>query len=239
LVPLTKKWGGSILKNAGFETEEQLVQAIAASIRRARSRQYRAEFEVDAGVGIADIVLSKRAPSSSKALKALSSISPRVAVLLDGGIGASIHSLDELAACVGVSRSSAKRLLGQLQASKLARPSKDGFALVTVSNLPYERIIAVEAKLSSWQRALIQAYRNLQFADESWVVLDHKFARAAIAQIEKFQASGVGLASLSRYQGLLIHCAAHTAGPVSTGKRWQAQAVLAARVAEKIASKRL
>ncbi|GKS89669.1 helix-turn-helix domain-containing protein [Acidovorax sp. SUPP2539] len=222
-----------ILKNAGFETEEQLVQAIAASIRRARSRQYKVEFEVDAGVGIADLVLSKRTPSSSKALRALASISPRVAVLLDGSIGASIHSLDELAACVGVSRSSAHRLLGQLLASGLARPSKDGFALVAVSTPPYGRIIAVEAKLSSWQRALIQAYRNLQFADESWVVMDHKFARAAIAQIERFKASGVGLASLSRPQGLFIHCSAHSAGPVSTGKRWQAQAVLAARATGK------
>lgn len=228
-----------MLKNAGFDTEEQLVQAIAASIRRARSRQYKAEFEVDAGVGIADIVLSKRTPNSSKALKSLASISPRIGVLLDGGIGGSIHSLDDLAAFVGVSRSSAQRLLGQLLASGLARPSNNGFALATVSNPPYERIIAVEAKLSSWQRALIQAYRNLQFADESWVVMDHKFARAAIAQVERFKTSGVGLASLSRAQGLFIHCAAHTAGPVSTGKRWQAQAVLAARAARKVASQRL
>lgn len=220
------------MKNDAFDTEEQLVKAIAAAIRRTGRRIYKVEFEVDAGVGIADIVLAKRNVNSTKALRALASISPRVAVLLDGGIGASIHTVDELADCVGVSQPSARKLLGQLFAFELARPTAEGFSLVSVSSPPYERIIAVEAKLSSWQRALVQAYRNLQFADESWVVLDHKYARAAVAQIDRFKASGVGLSSVSRSSGLFIHCAAQSAGPVSVGKRWQAQAVLAARTAK-------
>lgn len=114
-------------------------------------------------------------------------------------------------------------------AAGLARPTASGFAIVTITNPPYERIVAVEAKLNSWQKALVQAYRNLQFADESWVVLDHKFVASAITQIERFKVSGVGLASVSKVSGLLIHCAAITAGPVSLGKRWQAQAALAVR----------
>lgn len=218
-----------ILSNAGFDSEEQLVQALTACIKRARNRQYKMQFELDAGVGVADIVLSKRAPNSSRALKALAGIPQRVAVLLDGDIGRSISSVDTLAACVGISKYGAQRLLGQLLAAGLARPTASGFSIVTVATPPYERIIAVEAKLSSWQRALVQAYRNLQFADESWVVLDNKFARAATAQIERFQISGVGLASVSKASGLFIHCAASNAGPVSIGKRWQAQAVVASR----------
>lgn len=218
-----------ILRSAGFGSEEQLVQALTTCIRRARNRQYKIEFELDAGVGIADIVLTKRTPKSSRALKALASIPQRVAVLLNGSVGRSVNSVDSLAACVGLSQSGARRLLGHLLTVGLARPTTSGFAIVTINDLPYERIIAVEAKLSSWQRALVQAYRNLQFADESWVVLDHKFVPAAIAQIERFQASGVGLASVNKVSGLLIHCAASSSGPVSVGKRWQAQAVLASR----------
>ena len=218
-----------ILSSAGFDSEEQLVQALAACIRRTRNRQYKIDFELDAGVGIADIVLSKRTPRSSRALKALASISPRVAVLLNGSVGHSVRSVDSLAACAGISHTGAQRLFGQLLAADLVRRTASGFAIVTINNPPYERIVAVEAKLSSWQRALVQAYRNLQFADESWVVLDHKFLPAAIAQIERFQVSGVGLASVSKVSGLLIHCAATNAGPVSLGKRWQAQAALASR----------
>jgi hypothetical protein len=81
---------------------------------------------------------------------------------------------------------------------------------------------------------LVQAHRNLQFADESWVVLDHAYLRPALAQVDRFKSAGVGLASLDRLtRGLLIHVPAASAGPVSMTKRWQAQAVLAARAASR------
>lgn len=206
-----------------------MVQAILDCIKRARRKEYRVECEVDAGVGIADIVLCKRARNSSGALRALAEITPRLAVLLDGGVGASVTSISELAACIGASKSSAQRLLSQLYATGLARPTTAGFAIARVSTPPFQRIIAVEAKISNWQHALVQAYRNLQFADESWVVLDHRFSRPAIAQVDRFKASGVGFASIDRTLGLFIHHTAFSSGPVSLGKRWQAQAVLASR----------
>ena len=99
----------------------------------------------------------------------------------------------------------------------------------TVESPPYDRLIAVEAKISHWQGVWVQAYRNLQFADESWVVLDHVYVRPALAQMARFAAAGVGLASMDREGGLFIHHAAPTQGPMSPAKRWQAQAVLASR----------
>ena len=108
--------------------------------------------------------------------------------------------------------------------------TRDSLDLATVKTPPFERLIAIEAKISDWQRVLVQAYRNLQFADESWVVLDHTYIRPAIAQLERFKAAGVGLASIDRNRGLFIHHDAPVQGPVSLGKRWQAQAVLASRV---------
>ncbi len=206
-----------------------MVQAILECIKRARNRDYRVECEVDAGVGIADIVLCKRARNSSRALRALAGITPRLAVLLDREVGTSVTSIGELAACIGASKSSAQRLLSQLYAAGLARPTSIGFAIASVATPPFQKIIAVEAKLSNWQHALVQAYRNFQFADESWVVLDHRFARPAIAQIDRFKTSGVGLVSIDRALGLFVHHTADNSGPVSLGKRWQAQAVLASR----------
>jgi hypothetical protein len=219
-----------ILRRRSFDSEEQLVRAIVACTKRARRHEYRTELEVDAGVGIADLVLTKRAARSTEALKALGSVSPRLAVLLSPAIGDSIKSGISLATNLGTSHAAARRVIAQLAVAGVAKKSGDALELFTVKTPPFERLIAVEAKLSDWQRVLIQAYRNLQFADESWVVLDHAFIRPAMAQLERFKVAGVGLASIDSEQGLFVHHAAASQGPVSLGKRWQAQAVLASRV---------
>lgn len=217
------------LKSVGFASEEQLVKAIVACTRRARRHDYRVEAEVDAGVGIADLVLAKRSSRSTAALRALGSMKPRLAVLLSRTVGDAITTRDALASTIGSSSAAAQRLLTQLTSAGLASGNASDLRLATISTLPFERLIAVEAKVSEWQRVLVQAYRNLQFADESWVVLDHAYIRPAIAQLDRFKVSGVGLASVDRAQGLFIHLAAESTGPMSVGKRWQAQAVLAAR----------
>lgn len=206
------------------------MQAIVACTRRARRREYRAELEVDAGVGIADLILTKRAPRSTEGLRALGSVSPRLAVLLSRELSGSIKNRQALAASLGTSEGAAQRVIATLSAAGVATQTRDSLELTTVKSLPFERLIAVEAKISDWQRVLVQAYRNLQFADESWVVLDHAYIRPAISQLERFQVAGVGLASIDRNRGLFIHQGATARGPVSLGKRWQAQAVLASRV---------
>jgi hypothetical protein len=205
------------------------VKAIIACTARARCREYRVELEVDAGVGVADLVLAKRSPRSTEALRAAAMVSPRIAVLLSHGVGDAIKNRSELAAFLGTSEGAAQRVIARLSAAGIAKQSRDSLTISCLRAPPFERLIAVEAKISDWQRVLVQAYRNLQFADESWVVLDHAFARPAIAQLERFRIAGVGLASLERGQGLFIHHGAATHGPMSPAKRWQAQAVLSFR----------
>lgn len=217
------------MKSIGFESEAALVKDIIACVARARRPGYRVELEVDAGVGIADLVLAKRSPRSTKALRAAAMVSPRIAVLLKQGVGDAIKSRAELAAFLGASEGAAQRVIAQLSEAGVATQSKDSLTISGLKAPPFERLIAVEAKISDWQRVLVQAYRNLQFADESWVVLDHAFARPAIAQLERFRLAGVGLATIKREQGLLIHHTAGTQGPMSLAKRWHAQSVLSTR----------
>ncbi len=225
------------MRSTGFESETALVKAIIACAARARRQEYRVELEVDAGVGVADLVLAKRSPRSTKALRAAAMVSPRLAILLRQGVGDSIKSRAELAAFLGTSEGAAQRVLSQLSAAGVVAKTRDSLSISGLRTPPFERLIAVEAKISDWQRVLVQAFRNLQFADESWVVLDHAFVRPAIAQLDRFRVAGVGLASIERGQGLFIHHAAATQGPMSPAKRWQAQAVLSSRViARKIAS---
>jgi hypothetical protein len=184
---------------------------------------------VDAGVGVADIVLTKRSPRSTVALRAAAMVPPRLAIILRQGVGDAIKSRADLATFLGTSEGAAQRAIAQLSAAGVVKQSRVSLTISTLRTPPFERLIAVEAKLSDWQRVLIQAYRNLQFADESWVVLDHAYVRPAIAQLERFRAAGVGLASVEREQGLFIHNAASTEGPMSPAKRWHAQAVLSSR----------
>ena len=54
-------------------------------------------------------------------------------------------------------------------------------------------LIAVEAKLVDWKRALHQAYRNTCFAHRSFVLVPQKIALAAAAFVAEFESRRVGL----------------------------------------------
>jgi hypothetical protein len=54
-------------------------------------------------------------------------------------------------------------------------------------------IIAIEAKLHDWRRALQQAHRNKLFADRVYVALPARFSSAAITNIAEFRRVGIGL----------------------------------------------
>jgi len=54
-------------------------------------------------------------------------------------------------------------------------------------------IIAFEAKLSNWRKAIHQAWRNTSFANQVYVVLPRKHATAAIKNRAEFDERGVGL----------------------------------------------
>lgn len=218
------------MRSVGFESEKQLVKAIVACTKRASRRDYRIELEVDAGVGIADLVLAKRATRTTNALQALAGITPRLAVLLSPEVCRKITSKETLAASLGTTERGTARVISLLSTLGLVQRQGDSLFISPITVPPFGRVIAVEAKLSEWQRVIVQASRNLQFADESWVVLDHAYVRPALSQVARFKAAGVGLASIERNGGgLYVHLAAKTVGPLSEAKRWHAQAALAAR----------
>lgn len=121
-----------ILKGRGFESEEQLVRAIVACTKRARRREYRVELEVDAGVGVADLVLTKRAARSTAALRSLGMVSPRLAILLSREVGDPIKSWQTLAVSLGTSKEATQRVISQLTISGLAKQTRGSLDLLTV-----------------------------------------------------------------------------------------------------------
>lgn len=54
-------------------------------------------------------------------------------------------------------------------------------------------VIAVEAKLRDWRRAIHQAHRNKLFADRTYVALPAQFASSAIRNLSEFRTAAIGL----------------------------------------------
>lgn len=213
----------------GFKTEAQLVASLLVKLSASPSYGYRVETELDSGVGIADIVLYKRRPRTNRELQLLSAIPPRLAPLLEPTISNAISNCDDLGRVLGISSSASLRVQRQLQKLGLLNLDRS-YSLASVEKTPFQSIVAVEAKLSDWKRALVQAYRNRQFADESWVVLDHRYYKVVQSQLKRFELSGTGLASIDVYGNLYIHLLAPSTGAMSSTKRWQVQSALAKRI---------
>ena len=66
-------------------------------------------------------------------------------------------------------------------------------------------VIAIEFKLSRWQRALKQAFRNRNFANESYVVLDRDNSSRALDNISMFYKANVGLFTNDSERELKVH----------------------------------
>lgn len=54
-------------------------------------------------------------------------------------------------------------------------------------------VVAIEFKLSNWRKALAQAFRYRNFANEAYVVLDQSRARRALESADMFRKANVGL----------------------------------------------
>lgn len=63
-------------------------------------------------------------------------------------------------------------------------------------DLTIHYLVAFELKLSNWKRAVYQAFRNRNFGNESYVILDNKWSGPAIKNIQIFQQYNIGLITL-------------------------------------------
>jgi len=65
-------------------------------------------------------------------------------------------------------------------------------------------VVSIEFKLSNWRKALAQAFAQKNFSNEAYVVLDHRSAGSALANIDRFINANVGLATVDRENGLRV-----------------------------------
>lgn len=179
-----------------FLTEYQLVD----SFQSISKSKYNLEctLEVVSDNGIADAVLFNRIPASPKRGD-LSLINPRLAYALHTLPLNEFFSVSDFSNLIGSSKKTAQEALYSFMAAGFCdflAEEKKWVKKVEPQKIADE-LIAVEAKLKDWRKALKQAYRYLDYADQTWVLLDEKHVNPAVKNIDSFKRLRVGLASIS------------------------------------------
>ena len=221
----------SKLVSPHFQSEQLLVSAFVAFIFKTKNNSIQLVQEFEAGFGRPDVLLYG-APIAQAAsdVKSLAKLNPRLAPLLSTTVSKTVQSLSALALASGSSEVSARRIAGDLisiDRLKMNDNSNQTFTIRPILKPPFSQVVAIEAKLRDWRRALVQAYRYLQFSTESWVLLDSARAASAIKERALFESCGIGLASFSAIGELHIHVYAVNRKWEGGALAWRTQALLA------------
>ncbi|MDR7307656.1 hypothetical protein [Rhodoferax saidenbachensis] len=214
-----------------FRTEESLVNDFVLFLNRTRKSKFEVLREYEGGFGIPDLLLySLPEKRKAKDIASLACINPRLAPLLSEATAKRIDTLAALSQTTGASLNSTRRIflelsdIGRIKKGSNAMP---GFQISPIAIPPFKQVVAIEAKLRDWRRALVQAYRYIQFANESWVLIDHGTSSSALRHKEQFQTYGVGLASFTTGGKLFVHVPAVNRPWSNSALAWRTQALLA------------
>lgn len=150
--------------------------------------------EFDSANGVADLVeITLRRDWAQN--MALGGINPRWAYALAKLPYRRIFSVEDFITLTGFSKNTALTVLTSFSDKGFCtKGSLAGTWIKLVQPKPLAKeIIAIEAKLINWRRALSQAYRYLDYAHRSWVLLDAARSGGALENIDRFQRLNIGL----------------------------------------------
>jgi hypothetical protein len=218
-----------------FETEAQLVDQLHQVYGTALGSDWVWLREFSTSCGIADLIGVSLAPVHST-----SAISRASLGLVPSGWAYTLQrlpsqvpfTLGDLAELANVSTSSARSILKVFNETGFCAPVGESKAWVKAFDpTPVaKRIVAVEAKLRDWRRALYQAVQHADYATQCWVVLDQTSLGNAQQHDEEFENRGVGLAGLSSDGDIEVIVNATERIPRLPYRFWQANAEIARRL---------
>ena len=225
-----EKKSGTLSNLISFDSEAELVKAIEKRILTKWLNKPDSSYlrEFDSSNGVADIVFFHMKKNYRKHLD-IGAVPPRWLYALFHMPYRKIFSTDDMAKELGVSHARAKTALrvfisiGYCQEGN----SKGTWKKVRQPQLIAKKIYAIEAKLSKWNHALSQAIRYLDYANQSWVILDSKGAASAIKNIEKFKKFNIGLATISALGEVTVQFTPETKKAKSEYRLWYSNAEIA------------
>lgn len=219
-------------KSPIFPSEEELVRVIVRAGRRlgrgTTHRRLNILREFDTSVGRADVVFF-HLQNEWRKHAGYASLPSRWVYALRTLPFRTKFTPDEFASMSGVSRNTAMLTLRRYETIGYCKRSKDkGFWVKVRQPTPVvKRIVAIEAKLTDWRRAISQAYRYQRYASQSWVILDASRARGAIAAKKEFQRLNVGLKVLTREGKGKTYVTPRALPPKSMLHFWEANGLIA------------
>lgn len=218
--------------NGRFKTESNLVNALELLlINRKQIHQSGFLKEFDCSNGIADMVFYELRKGWENHI-ILGEIPPRWAFAFSQLPYRKYFTASEFSEIAGVTKKRAILALQQYASLGLCNRNLDNERWIKYKQPRpiINKIYAVEAKLRDWKRALSQAYRYLEYANQSWVVMDDGCVKPALSNVEKFIRLNVGLATLKTDGTIMVHFAPTESSPRSQLKFWQANAEIARRI---------
>lgn len=224
--------GGQAVRHASsFATEEQLVSTIRAVFGQTISPSWKWIREFNSSSGIADLVAVAlcRGWQQQASMRLVPARWLYPLKCLPFGVPIDLKSF---ATRFGVSESCAQSVLATYaEAAYCAYEAEQ--RVWTKARDPHpvaERIVALEAKLRDWRRALYQAVQYASYAFETWVVLDRDSLHSASIHIDEFEKRGIGLMGLSVSGLCEIVSPAASRPPRNHERFWQANAEIIRRI---------
>lgn len=194
-----------------FMTEKELVaaftdkaQSFLGIVRRKPVSRYFLIPEFDSYFGVADLLVGTYKPYLSKKNNRQCINTNWLIPLVDFKLNQIITN-ELLSTKYNLSRNSAsQRLYDYVEAGFLSQIDKENYKVTREYEFITDEIIAIEAKLKNWKKALSQATRYKRFSDYSFVLLDSTYASSALKNIELFRLQNIGLITLDNDQ-LTVH----------------------------------
>lgn len=213
-----------------FRNELDLVEELVNTFGDRSNKQWLWFREVESPNGVADLTAVRQAPVSPGSSR-LSQIPSRWVYSLHALEMGTPFTATDFSRRHGCSLSTATDMLSIFtESGYLERRRSCAMWEKVTSPTPFaEEIVAIEAKLRDWRRALYQATRYCDFATESWVVLDELQCRAVESNVEHFIDRGIGLGLLTRGGHLKVLCRPIHRPARSPHRQWEVNAVLARR----------
>lgn len=211
-----------------FKSEQDLVAAYTETLAKYGNKTNSWTHEFDCANGVADVVEFNLRKDWEKQ-SGLGNIAPRWAFALFSLPYRKQFSVDYLVERTGVTRRTASNILKEFElAGYCHRASKksDIWIKFKQPTKTTKQVIAIEAKLKNWQRALKQAYRYLEYANQSWVLLDKKHSSSAVRNLDEFKRLNIGLKVISTDDKIDVIWSPDPRRPKSDISSWQASASL-------------
>lgn len=183
---------------ACFLSEFAMVRQFEETVDAYFADLFSRTLEFDSENGIADIVLYKKRKNYQSHLS-LAQIDPRWSLTLKSLPYRRYFSLEDLQSLTRCSISSARKALESFCKADYCEKSAISGKWIKhrQPSLILKDVVAIEAKLRDWKRALHQARRYHDYANQSWVLIEEKYQKAALRNVNHFLKANIGLASIS------------------------------------------